>query len=528
MYEWWYVPLLGFVLGIFTRSLVVIDDAVLGVGLVLATALFLLGTRARDEGGFIVRLAAVFLVCLVLGALRLNYAEEQFASSTLTQNIGEEVEIIGVVAREPDQRALQTQLYVRQEDELILVSTDRFTQVSYGDRISVQGKLTKPESFETELGRTFDYPGYLKARGVQHQISFAEVTVLEEASWSIVGFLLTMKYAFMSGLEQIMPEPQAGLGEGLLLGVKRALGDDLETIFRTTGIIHIVVLSGYNIMLVVAFVLYVLSWVLPLRPRMIVGVFAIVAFALLVGLSATVVRASIMAGLLLLAQFLGRTYAVVRALCIAGVMMLLINPYLLVFDVGFQLSFIATLGLILGVPVVEARLGEHTWWGLRTFFVATVATQIFVTPLLLYQIGELSLVAIVVNMLVLPMVPVAMLLTFVAGVLSLLITPAALLCAQVAYWALTYIIVIPTFFSHIPLASVVVPIFPWWALVLGYVSIGGLVWYSYRWSGSVKTLDGWVVEDEMREQYKEISPEKNNDVRLPHIPPVSEPPVFFR
>jgi len=150
----------------------------------------------------------------------------------------------------------------------------------------------------------------------------------------------------MRSIEAVIPEPQVGLAEGLLLGVKQALGDELEVVFRKTGIIHIVVLSGYNVMLVVIFITYVLSYVLPYRARVPFGILAIVCFAVLVGLSATVVRASIMASLILFARATGRTYAVMRALCFAGVIMVLINPYLLVYDVGFQLSFLATLGLI--------------------------------------------------------------------------------------------------------------------------------------------------------------------------------------
>ena len=132
--------------------------------------------------------------------------------------------------------------------------------------------------------------------------------------------------------------------------MKRALGKDLEEVFRTVGIIHIVVLSGYNIMIVADAIMRVLALFFFPRTRLIIGVGTIALFAILVGLSATVVRASMMAALVLIARGTGRQYAVLRALAFAGTVMLLINPYLLVYDPVFQLSFLATLGLILLSP----------------------------------------------------------------------------------------------------------------------------------------------------------------------------------
>ena len=156
-------------------------------------------------------------------------------------------------------------------------------------------------------------------------------------------------------------------------------------------------------------------------------------FALIVGLSATVVRASVMACILLIAQAYGRTYDVLRALLFAGVVMIAINPFLLLYDIGFQFSFMATVGLILVAPQFESFVSDgFSKLGFRDFFIATVATQIAVLPLLLYHIGEVSLIAVVVNVLVLPAVPFAMLTTFLAGVTALISEPIALLFAFLA------------------------------------------------------------------------------------------------
>ena len=444
-------------------------------------------------------LVALFLLACSLGIIRFELAAFGEVHETYESLIDSEVVLQGVVAREPDVREKVTHLYVRVDDELLLVKTDRYAAVSYGDLVVITGELSKPESFATDLGRTFKYPEYLHARGVSYTVSFADVSVLASGQGNIfITKILETKQLFMRSIEAVIPEPQVGLAEGLLLGVKQALGDELEVVFRKTGIIHIVVLSGYNVMLVVIFITYVLSYVLPYRARVPFGILAIVCFAVLVGLSATVVRASIMASLILFARATGRTYAVMRALCFAGVIMVLINPYLLVYDVGFQLSFLATLGLIFLAPYIEHTLQQvPNFLQAREFLTATVATQIFVMPILLYSIGEFSVVSVVVNVLVLPMVPIAMLLTFITGIVGLVSLNLALLLGFVTTLSLSYILIAAEFFAQVPFASFTVQAFPFWIVLVCYGVMGyGLYWMQRIKAPAETALAGWTLEDE--------------------------------
>jgi len=247
----------------------------------------------------------------------------------------------------------------------------------------------------------------------------------------------------------------------------------------------------------------IFAYVLGLRGRLVFGLMAIAAFALLVGLSATVLRASIMASLILVARSTGRSYAVMRALIFAGLIMLAINPYLLVFDTGFQLSFVATAGLILLAPHLERVVAfVPSTIGIREFLVATLATQLFVMPLLLYQIGEFSVVSVLVNVLVLPMVPVAMLLTFLTGVVGFLSASLALPLAYATHLSLSYIIVVAEWFAGLPFSSYVVPPFPAWFMVLSYAALGYGVWWWHQRSKlpalamhDRDALAGWTIEE---------------------------------
>lgn len=511
-----YVCVLSFLVGVFVAT-------VFGLSLPIITWLFFMSVVSvliwkrsllltPNPTWLMVGLA---LFASSLGALRFEFANSQFGVSPLIEQVGSEVVLEGVVKAEPDEREANQYLYIQTGSDLVLVSADRYQDISYGDVVEVKGVLTVPKSFETDLGRVFDYQGYLKAKGVEYRVSFATVQILETGGGNpVLRLLLTGKQMFMSKVESLLPEPAAGLGEGLLLGVKQALGTELETAFRQTGIIHIVVLSGYNIMLVVVFIMYVLGQFLAPRPRVVVGIIAITAFALLVGLSATVVRASLMVSLLLIMQATGRSYLVLRGLLLAGAVMVLHNPLLLVYDIGFQLSFLATLGLVLIAPHLERYLIKvPTIGGVRTFLVATIATQIAVSPLLLYQIGEFSVVSVLVNVLVLPMVPIAMLLTFVTGVVGFVIPALAPLLVYPTVFSLQYIIEIARFFASFSFASFVVPAFSVWVVPASYAVIGAVLWYLYRPGDELGSGDlgqglltkpdvelaDWIIEEEFDE-----------------------------
>jgi len=475
-----YALLCSFGIGIFLASLTPVSHSVILGSLFLSLVFGLMWRRRRRTSSLFLYIS-IILLGVGLGLFRMDIAVRKESSFSHVENT--EVEIFGVVSREPDVRTVSQHLYIREieSDELILVTTDPFIDVHYGDSVLVAGVVELPKSFETDLGRTFNYPAYLRARGVTHRISYGEVSVLERGGGNVfIGTLLSFKHMFMDSIQKIIPEPEAGLSEGLLLGVKRALGDDLEDAFRRTGIIHIVVLSGYNIMIVVESIMRLLSFFTTPRVRMVIGGGAILSFALIVGFSATVVRASLMATIVLVARSIGRRYAILRALTFAGVAMVLLNPYLLVFDPGFQLSFLATLGLVVIAPAIEKFfIRVPTKFQIREFVMATIATQIAVLPLLLYLMGEFSTVAVLVNVLVLPIVPLAMLFAFLSGMFGFAFSLLGTIFGFVAYGMLGYIISVATFFAGIPFASFAVPTFPFWIVVVAYGVIGLVLW-KYR------------------------------------------------
>lgn len=461
----------------------------------MALAFTLVVLRDRGQSVLFVFLAVVFCFSF-LGGLRTDFVLDNFKISALDQWLDEKVTLSGEVVREPDRRNKVTYLTVLAEETLVLVGAPSAILVDYGDVITFSGKLTLPEDFETDLGRTFAYQNYLQAKGIKYRVDFAKVTIDEKDQGNyLLEKLFTFKGKFVDNLSTYISEPAFGLGVGLLLGVKRALDEELETAFRKTGIIHIVVLSGYNVMLVVLFVMFILGYFLKPNWRLGFGLLAIVTFALLVGLSATVLRASIMAGILLIAEVTKRRYLALRGLFVAGFIMLVFNPLLVLYDVGFQLSFLATFGLITLSPLLEQVFKfVPNWLNARSFLVATLSTTIVVLPLLLYQIGELSLVAVLVNLLVLPMVPLAMLLVALVGFTAFISGSMATVLSVPAYYSLTYINNTALFFASFPLASVTIPVFAFFLVPLCYLVIFAFFFWLKRKLKS-NSVDATKAED---------------------------------
>ena len=386
--------------------------------------------------------------------------------------LGREAEITGVIVDEPSKRENSTQIVIKTEDssERILITTERVSTFQYGDLVSVKGLIREPENFITDNDREFDYINYLSKDKIFYRMTFPQIEVLDSGQGNIFREkLFILKGILISKMNRIISSPESEYLGGSIFGVKESLGKELEESFRRTGLIHVVVLSGYNVTIVANSILKVFSF-LPHYAGLSLGVVSIVFFALMTGASATIVRASIMAILAIIGKASGRTYAITRALFLAGILMILHNPKILIFDPSFQLSFMATLGLIHLSPVLAKKLQFlPEKYQIRELAASTLATQIFVLPLLLNMIGEMSIIAPITNLLVLPVVPVTMFFGFITSVAGLVSVYLSSVPGFITFLLLTYQIKIVEFFGSLPFASVQIKIFPIWLMLLVYL-----------------------------------------------------------
>ena len=482
----------GFFVGVLLRSFVDLGFALALFLFAFALAFFLIYFVTDKSKVFI--LAA----CLCLG-VGLGVARYEWRDSS--NSVQMPTELTGVINEEPDEGDSTVSYRVRLETRgrtlspdfqgptsrpTILVSARSEPRFEYGDRVSLGGKVSPVQDFAAADGTIVPWRKYLARDEIYFQMSFANIELVEhgQGNW-LIAKLLVIKHAFLSHLAKLIPEPEAALGGGLTVGAKQAMGKELLDKFRVAGLIHVVVLSGYNLTIVALAVMWFCRKFLSERVSIILGIVTIILFGLMTGGSSTVVRASVMAILGYLALATGRTSEVARALVIAALLMLIVNPKVLVFDIGFQLSFLATLGLIYLEPFfarlkfIERLPKKILTLEFRSVASATLGAQLAVFPIILYTFGNFSLYAFPINMLVLPLVPLSMLLVFLtglAGLASSLIPPLVILAkplAWLAYLVLAYFIGLVNLVSHLPFANLQVTHVPFLVPLICYVV---LIW----------------------------------------------------
>lgn len=280
---------------------------------------------------------------------------------------------------------------------------------------------------------------------------------------------------------RMISEPYAGLLNGIILGTKSGLGYELTKDFKITGLMHIVAVSGYNVTIVInAF--YLAAKPLAYRWRMGLSLGLIFLFIILTGGSASVVRAGIMGGMVVIARLFGRKAMAINSLIFAAFLMIVEKPSILVGDIGFQLSVAATVGIVLINPIF-IRVGDRGLVlkkipeSLKEALFSTLSASAMTLPIILYYFGNLSLVSPISNLIILPIIPVAMLVGFMVLAGGLLYYPIGYVMGFGAWFMLYIIVQLIRLLAEIPYASVVLDqkfkllIIPYYLLVFWVIYI---------------------------------------------------------
>jgi competence protein ComEC len=453
-----------------------IGESVLVLMIAVGAALLCL-VRRQERVPQAICVIIVLLSGFGCGALRTSFAMYENGQNSLDAHVGEQVLLRAVVAEDPVVTSTNQKIVLKTEEEgrTIITFASVYPAFAYGDVLEARGILKQPERFVIEgSGRTFNYPAYLAKDGIQYVLDKPKLTTREEWQGSRIkqGFIY-LRRTFVASIERVVPEPYAGLAAGVVLGVDGALSKDDEEVFRNAGLIHVVVVSGYNITLVGDMVARALAS-LPVFISSAGSLVGILAFILLTGASATAVRAGIMASLILLARLTKRHYNMQRALFFAGFIMVLHTPLILLYDPSFQLSFLATWGLGSLTPFTE-RLFAWMPAFLRTIAATTLATQTAVTPLLIYMSGNVSILSLPANILVLPFVPVIMIGTLLIGILGFLPAIVLLPFSIVTHGVSAYVFGIAHLIDSIPMSVMSIPAVSLWMLVTIYGILVGIV-----------------------------------------------------
>jgi len=401
---------------------------------------------------------ATGLLCLAaaFGVISFEIKDQSAFAAAVRRAIQnqERVTFVGSVAAEPAERDQNTQ-FVFQPDNWpikILLILPPYPQFAYGDRLKIAGKLTPARDFVSPDGRVVRYRDYLAVNEIYFQMFEPEVAFIGQGGSVVKSSLFRFKRALVEKSARFLPEPESSLLGGLVFGGRQSLGEEWNERFRRVGLSHIIVLSGFNLAVIAAVILRFLRS-LPRRWRLPLAGLAIILFTIMTGAEPATVRAAVMALIALLAVATGRLYAAGRALVLAGLLMVAVNPKVLAFDLGFQLSFLATAGLIYLTPRLEKRLTFLTArLGVRTLVATTLAAQLAVLPWLILKTGQVPWLALPINLIVLPVVPYAMLagfLTMALGFLPGVFAGLAWLASAGAWLLAAYILTIADWGSRL-------------------------------------------------------------------------------
>jgi len=410
---------------------------------------------------------------LVAGALRYARVLPHFDRGTIAHYIGQrDVTIRGLVADEPDirDRSLNLRLRVRALQVEggwqdvggdVLLQMSRYPEYHYGDVLEVQGTLEMPPEFPE-----FSYRAYLAARDIHAILRRPRVQVLAEGQGNpVYATLYAVKARAQATIAEIISEPEASLLSGILLGNERGIPEEVQTAFARTNTAHIIAISGFNIALIAAYLSQAGQRVLGRRRAVYFTIAGIIVYTMLVGAGASVVRAAIMGSLSVIALHLGRQNDALNALAVSALVMTLHNPFAL-WDIGFQLSFAATLGLILLVPRLQERAqallsrvlpgdrAEQVVGVANDAVIVTLAAQIATWPIIVYNFRQFAVLGLLANFLILPVQPAVMLWGGLATIAGLIFQPAGQAVGWVAWLFLAYTIRTVEAAAQLPLAFI--------------------------------------------------------------------------
>ena len=441
----------------------------------------------------------ILLFAICLGAARYQLSIPKFDAFHIAfyNDRDYDMLITGTLVEPPDYRDNYTNLRLRviavdtgdgdlSASGLLLVRVSNNQTFRYGDVLRLRGKLeTPPENEE------FSYRDYLAAQHIHSYMSSAEVTVLPGNGGNVISSALyAIKERSLNNIYRMFPDPESSLLAGILLGVDTGLTRELQQAFKNTGTAHIIAISGFNISIIAGIFFAFFSRFFGERRGAVVAILGIALYTFVVGADAAVVRAAIMGSLALFAKQVGRRQFALNTLLAVAFVMTLWNP-LLVWDVGFQLSFFATLGLILYADPFSqfadrtlrkyfpASAAERFAELFSEFVLLTLAAQLTTIPIMAYHFQRISLVSFIANPFILPAQPAVMILGGLAVLLSLVWFPLGQLMAWVAWPFVVYTIRMVEIFDSVPQGTLFLGKFSIWFVILFYVI---LLFVTFGWS----------------------------------------------
>jgi competence protein ComEC len=456
----------AWVAGIYLGSRFALPLALILLGLLPLMLLFFSPKKRK-----LMILTAVCLTAFLGGALVYQASLPPNDVSHIKFYNGQEVEIEGMVSADPEIRDTSTHIQLSASqingEEVsgeVLFFVPRYPQYDYGDVLRVKGKLETPPQLDE-----FDYKGYLENQRIYSTMLYPDIEVLETGEGlAPLKWVYSLRNSLSQSLARVMPEPQASLAQGIVLGIRYNIPQEVRDDFACTGTAHLLAISGLHLSILAGILLslglrlfgkrrYTYIWLA-------LGV--IWLYAIITGFNPPVVRGAIMASLFLSAELLGRQRTAITSLAFAAAIMVAIDPPIL-WDATFQLSFLGMAGLIfiapplmgLGRKIVAKTIGEEGAGAsvanlVTDSFSVTLAATLAVWPVVAHYFGIVSLVGPLATFLALPALPAIIVLGALAGLVGLAFLPIAQGIGWLAWLFASYMLLIVRGFASLGISAV--------------------------------------------------------------------------
>lgn len=367
----------------------------------------------------------------------------------------------GLILEEPKEKMKNTQIVAESERVIddddaklvqgkVLITLPRGADFQYGDKIEISGKLQTPEKFVED----FDWPEYLRKDRIYSTMYNPEIKKMSSNNGNpLITNLLFLKAKLKNTAEVLLP-PEGALLSSMTLNDESRTTENLKNKLSSAGLSHITAISGMHIVILFEiFIFLFLALGLWRWQATIFSILFLTFYILLIGAPVSAVRAVIMGGLLYVGMAFGRQVQSSRTIVFAATGMVIVNPLILTRDVGFQLSFLASLGLIYLLPILKAKWGAEDS-GLKNLICATLAAQIFCLPILIYNFGQIPILSPLANILVVPILSYLLVISFLFLILGAIFPVLALPLSFIVWFPYAFIVKILDLFSSIPFSTI--------------------------------------------------------------------------
>jgi competence protein ComEC len=400
------------------------------------------------------------ILFLFLGVWRYSFSIHSSSKNEIASLNGTKQAVEGMIKNNPE-ISQKNQQFVLEVDKTgkkryfgnLLVFADMYPKLSYGDKLTLDCKLNTPEPIED-----FSYDKYLAMKNIFSVCYYPKIETLSNNNGiKILSQIYKIKNNFKKSINQNLGEPSSQIVNAMILGDKKFLSDEIQLKFSKAGLSHIIAISGMHIgVFIIGLGLLFFFFGFSRNISFYLIISFLVFYNILIGFPASALRASFMGILILYAFKIGRLNKIYNSIVLAASMLVLINPMLIRYDLGFIFSFSALLGIVYFYPIISSNFKAVNNKFLkysRDIIIVSISAQIFILPLIIKNFGVLSLVSPLVNLFVVWTLPFILVGVVSAFILSLIFPVQGFYLFLPVKFLISYILLTVDFFLNIPFSS---------------------------------------------------------------------------